>query len=76
MEISKINKTVPLAFSMYKMYFNVLPRILVLSDMFDLLLPFMDRYFFVQSSFSIVFVVRFIPGIKLDEQNWILEVPN
>ena len=76
MEISKINKTVPLAFSVYKMHFNVLPRILVLSGMFDLSPTFMDRYFFVQSSFSIVFVVRFIPDIKLDEQNWILEVPN
>ena len=47
-------KLFPWLFSMYikKIHFNVLPRILVLYDMFDFLLPFMDRYFFVEQ-FSI-----------------------
>ena len=65
-EISKINKTVPLAFfNVYieYIYFNILPRILVLYDMFNLLMPFMNRYFFVQHSFSIVFVAKFVRSL-------------
>ena len=53
-------KLFPWLFSLYKIHFIVLPRILVLYDMFDLLLPFMGRYFFVQCSFSIDFVVEFL----------------
>ena len=41
-------------FSTYKIDANVLPRILVFYDTFDLLLPFVDRYmyFFVQHSYA------------------------
>ena len=48
----KLIKLFPWLFSTYKIYVNVLPRILVLYDMFDILLPFVDRYFFVQRSLS------------------------
>ena len=52
-EISKFKliKMSPWLFPTYKIYVNVLLRILVLYDMFDILLPFMDRYFFFQHSF-------------------------
>ena len=40
----KLIKLFPWLFQTYKIH-----------DMFDLLLPFMDRYFFVKCSFSIVF---------------------
>ena len=43
-----------------KIHVNVLQRILALYDMFDLSLSFVDRYFFVQHSFSIVFIVEFL----------------
>ena len=46
-------KPLPWLFSMYKIHVKVLPRILVLYDMFDVLVPFMGRYFFIQCSFSI-----------------------
>ena len=45
----KFIKLFPWLFPAYKMHINVWPRISVL--MFDLLLPFMDRYFFIQRSF-------------------------
>jgi len=48
----KLMKLFSWLFSTYKTHINVLPRISVLYDMFDLLLPFVDRYFFVQRSFS------------------------
>ena len=49
-------KKVPIMWKRRQMWkFLKLPRIKLLNDMFDLLLPFMDRYFFVQRSFSIVF---------------------
>ena len=52
-EISKINLVAPLAFSNVKIiYVYVLPTILALFDMFDLLLLFVDTYFFVQRCFS------------------------
>ena len=54
-EISKINKVVPLAFS------NVF-----IHDMFDLLLPFLDTYFFVQRSFPIAF----FPKLSNKALNW------
>ena len=63
-EISKINKVVPLAFPMYKTHSHILPRIFVLCDMFHILLPFVDSYFFVQRSFSIVFVVEFVRSLE------------
>ena len=47
----KLIKLFPWLFPTYKIHINVLPRIPVLNFMFDLLLPFMDRYFFVQRSF-------------------------
>ena len=47
----KLMKLFPWLFPTYKIHINVLPRIPVLNFMFDLLLPFMDRYFFVQRSF-------------------------
>ena len=51
-EISKKKtKLFPWLFSMYKIHLNVLPIILVL---------YYIRYFFVQRSFSIVFVVKFV----------------
>ena len=37
---------------------NILPRILVLYDLWPSQLPFMDRYFFVQCSFSLVLFVQ------------------
>ena len=51
-------------FPTYKIHVNALPRILVLYDMFYILLPFVDRYFFVQCSFSIVFVVEFVQSLQ------------
>ena len=45
----------PWLFPTYKTHVNVLPIILVLYDPFDLLLPFVDTYFFVQRNFSMVF---------------------
>ena len=48
-EICKINKVVPWAF--FQGIKNILPITSVLCFMFDLLLPIMDRYFFVQRSF-------------------------
>ena len=56
----KLIKLFPWLFSLCKIHFIILPRIWVLYDMFDLLLPFMERYFFVQHSFSLVFVVNFV----------------
>ena len=47
----KLIKLFPWLFPTYKIHVNILPRILVLDDMIDILLPFMDRYFFVQHSF-------------------------
>ena len=47
----KLIKLVPWHFLMYKIHFNVLPRSLVLYEIFGLLLPFMNRYFFVQRFF-------------------------
>ena len=52
----KLIKLFPLFFPHIK-YVNILPKILVLYDTFDLLMPFVDRYFFALLSFSIVFVV-------------------
>ena len=51
----KIIELFPWLFQTYKIHGYFLPRIQLLHDMFDLSLPFMDRYFFVQRSFSIVF---------------------
>ena len=48
-------KLLPWLFPTYKTHVNVLPIILVLYDTFDLLLPFVDTYFFVQRNFSMVF---------------------
>ena len=42
---------------------NAVPRILVLYDMFDHLLPFVDRYPFVQLTLSIVFIVEFVRSL-------------
>ena len=56
----KLTKMSSWLFPTYKIYVNILLRILVLYDMFDILLPFMDRYFSIQRSFSIVFVVEFV----------------
>ena len=50
-EFVKLTKLFPWLFPMYKIHINVLPRISVLYFMFDLLLPFMGRYFFVQRTF-------------------------
>ena len=53
-EISKLNKVLPsLGFFQHniKIHVNIVPRILVLYDTFDILLPFVDRYFFVQRRF-------------------------
>ena len=47
----KLIKLFPWLFPTYKIQINVLPRISVLYGMFDILLPFVDRYFFVQHSF-------------------------
>ena len=47
----KLIKLFPWLFPTYKIHVNILPRILVLYDMFDILLPFVDRYFFIQHSF-------------------------
>ena len=47
-------------FPTYKIHVNVVRRILALYDVFDLSLSFVDRYFFVQHGFSIVFVVEFL----------------
>ena len=49
----KLIKLFPWLFPTYKIHVNVLPRILVLYDMFDILLPLVDRYmyFFIQRSF-------------------------
>ena len=49
-------KLFPWLFQTYKIHVNVLPRIKLLHGMFDLLLPFVDSDFFVQHSFSIVFL--------------------
>ena len=49
-EICKVNKAFSLAFSSIQNTENLTP----LCHTFDLLLPFVDRYFFVQCSFSIV----------------------
>ena len=54
--ISKFLKLFPWLFRMYIILVNVLPRIKLLHGMFDLLLPFVDSYFFNPHSFSIVFV--------------------
>ena len=53
----------PWHFFNVKIHFNVLPRSLVLYDMLGLLLPFMDRYFFIQRSFSNSFVVEFLQSL-------------
>jgi len=42
---------------------NVVARILVLYDMLEHLLLFVDRSFFVQHTFSIVFIVEFVPSL-------------
>ena len=47
----KLIKLFPWLFPTYKVHVYISPRISVLYFMFDLLLPFMDRYFFIQSSF-------------------------
>ena len=47
----KLIKLFPWLFPMYEMYMLTSYQQFVLSDMFDILLPFMDRYFFVQRSF-------------------------
>ena len=39
-------------FPTYKINVNILLRMLVLYAMFDLLLPFVDRYFFIQHSYA------------------------
>ena len=48
-------KLLPWLFPTYKTHVNVLPIILVLYNTFDLLLPFVDMYFFIQCNFSMVF---------------------
>ena len=53
-------KLFPWLFPIYKIHVNVLLRILVCYDMFDLWLPLVDRYVFVQHSFFMVFVVEFV----------------
>ena len=61
----KLIKLFPWLFPTYKIPVKILLRILVLYDVFDILLPFVDRYFFVQCSFffPIVFVVEFVPSL-------------
>ena len=59
----KLIKLFPWLFPKYKIYVNVLPRISVLYFMFDLLLPFMDRYFFVQHIFSAECTIGMVWGL-------------
>ena len=51
-ECLRLIKVFPWLFPTYKIHISVLPRISVLFDMFDILLPFVDRYVFVQRNFQ------------------------
>ena len=79
----KLIKLFPLHFPTYKIHVNVSPTISGLYFMFDLLLPFMDRYVFLRSTqFSIVYVVEFVRSLvtrhymgRVPLSNKTLEVP-
>ena len=62
-KFQKLIKLFPWLLPMCKIHINFLLRLLVLYDTFDLLMPFVDRFFFVQHSYSIVSVVEFVQSL-------------
>ena len=74
-EIFALIKLFPWFFQTHKILVNILLRIKLHHGMFDLLLPFVDSYFFVQRSFSIVFSPKLSnQAFESDEENWIPKV--